>query len=250
MGVAVQVEFLKLRRSLVGVITTGSLLLGTLALLAGIALGIAQGQSALIAKLGPAARLDWSGLLGGATQIVSVAAFLGFGVMLAWIFGREFADGTITGLFALPISRTRIALAKLIVFGLWAVLVGLLLSVGVLCLGLAFGYGPPTSGAWVGLLRLWALAVLTGAAAVPVAWVATLTGSLLAAVGCTIGLVVVAQVSALTGVGGWIPVSAPTLWAMSSGTVVSAVQLVLLAVFAFVFVVLAAVSWARMQLNR
>lgn len=250
MGAAVSVESLKLRRSLVGVITTCALLVGTVVVLAGITFGVAQQRSDLVTKLGSAARLDWAGLVPAATQIISVGSLLGCGVMLAWMFGREFGDGTITGLFALPISRGRIALAKLAVYALWTGAVGLILALGVLCLGLAFGYGSPAEGVWAGLVRLWVLMVLTGFIAIPVAWTATVCGSVLAGVGCTVGLVVIAQVTALLGVGGWMPVAAPALWAMSDGSAVTVAQLGLVVVFALVFAVLTAVSWDRLQLRR
>src|SRR5699024_4261901 len=100
------------RRSPVGLLATCALLAGTLLLLGGITAAVVDGNPQIIAKAGPAASLDWSGLTAGAAQITSAGALVTFGVVLAWMFGREFADGTITGLFALPVSRGRIALAK------------------------------------------------------------------------------------------------------------------------------------------
>jgi len=250
MNAAIRVEAIKLGRSLVAVIATLSIVFGMFALLGGITAGIASGNAELIAQAGPAAALDWGGLLAGAAQITAVAAVLGFGIVLAWIFGREFTDGTITGLFALPISRSRIALAKLTVYAIWATLVSVALVLSALVLGLLFGYGPPSSNAWVALGRLWALAMFSAGIAVPVAWIATLTRSLLAAVGATIALVVAGQVGALMGAGGWMPLAAPGLWAMSDGTAVTTMQLALTVVVALAFTMLACSAWARLQLNR
>lgn len=250
MRAAIRVEALKLSHSLVTVIATLALVAGMFALLGGITAGIAGGNEELIAQAGPAASLDWGGLLAGAAQITAVTAVLGFGIVLAWIFGREFTDGTITGLFALPISRSRIALAKLIVYAIWATLVSIALVLSVFILGLVFGYGVPDTGTWAGLGRLWVLAVFSAGIAIPVAWIATLTRSLLAAVGATIALVVAAQVGALMGAGGWMPLAAPGLWAMSDGTAVTTVQLALTVVVALAFTVLACAAWARLQLDR
>lgn len=247
---AVRVEGLKLSRSLVGLISTLAIVLGMVGLLGGITAGVAGGNPDLIAQAGPAATLDWSGLLSGSAQITAVAAILGFGIVLAWIFGREFTDGTITGLFALPISRTRIALAKLAVYLLWATFVSTAIVLGVLVLGLSIGYGPPHSDSWAALGRLWVLAMLSASIAIPVAWIATLTHSLLPAVGSTIALVVLAQAGALAGAGGWMPLAAPALWAMSGSTAVSLLQLMLTAGFAVVFGALACLSWSRLQLAR
>ncbi|WP_349827867.1 hypothetical protein [Brevibacterium litoralis] len=87
-------------------------------------------------------------------------------------------------------------------------------KVGILGLGLVVGYGVPDVAAWAGLGRQVVLGVLTAVVAVPVAWVAIVARSVLAAVGGAIGLVVVAQVGALTGLGGWVPPVAPALWAL------------------------------------
>jgi len=250
MRLAIQVEALKLRHSLVGAIATLAMVAGVLALLGGITAGVANGNPQMIAQAGPAGVLDWPGLLAGATQITAVSSLLGFGVVLAWLFGREFTDGTITGLFALPIRLSRIALAKLGVYALWAVLVGFAAVVGILILGLAMGYGSPGARVWAGLGRLILVEILTAAVAVPVAWIATVTRSVLAGVGGTIALVVLAQIGALAGAGGWLPLAAPALWAMSDGAGVGAIQLALVLVLALGFAALVCATWSRLQLDR
>ncbi len=247
---ALRVEALKLTRSLVGVIATLAIVLGMVGLLAGITAGVAGGNPEVIAQAGPAAALNWGGLLAGAAQIIAVAALLGFGIVLAWTFGREFSDGTITGLFALPISRTRIALAKLTVYLIWATLVSAAAVLGVFILGLLIGYGTPTNENWAGLGRLWAVAMLSAGLAIPVAWITTLTRSLLAGVASTIALIALAQVGALAGAGGWMPFAAPALWAMSNGTAITPAQLALTTGFAIAFIPLLCWSWSHLQLDR
>ena len=81
---------------------------------------LASGDPQLVAKLGPGASRDWRGLVGVAAQISGAGGFLAFGVVGAWLFGREFTDGTITGLFGLPVGRGTIAAAKLAVYAAWA----------------------------------------------------------------------------------------------------------------------------------
>lgn len=247
---AIRVEALKLGRSQVGVIATAALVGGMLALLGGITAGVAGGDPALIAQAGAAASLTWDGLLSGAAQIAAVAAVLGCGVVLAWLFGREFVEGTITGLFALPIGRGMIAAAKLAVYAAWVVAVGVLVASGVLVLGLVLGYGVPTGAVVAGLARLVVLVVLSGVVATPVAWLATAARSLLAGVGLTIALVVLAQVGALAGLGAWLPMAAPALWALGGGAAVSPAQLALAAAFGAAFGAAACAAWARLQLTR
>ena len=250
MTAALRVEALKLTRSLVGVVATLAVVAGTVALLAGITAGVVAGDPGLTAKAGPAATLDWDGLLAGAAQVTAVAGLLGPGVVLAWMVGREFADGTITGLFALPVGRGRLAAAKLVVYEAWVLAVAVALCLAVLLLGLGLGYGAPSAQTWQGLGRLGSLAVLSAALALPVAWVTTLTRSLLAGVGTTIGLVVMAQVGALVGAGAWMPFAAPALWAMSEGTAAGPVQLALVVGVATVSAGLTCLSWRRLQLDR
>ncbi|MEH6819465.1 MAG: ABC transporter permease [Dietzia psychralcaliphila] len=250
MTAAIRVEAIKLTRSLVGVTATLAIVLGMVAVLGGITAGVAGGNTELIAQAGPAAVLDWHGLLAGASQITAVAGILGFGIVLAWMFGREFADGTISGLFALPVSRGRIALAKLVVYIVWATAVSIALVLGVLAVGLVAGYGPPGDGTWAALGRLGALGALSSGIAIPVAWIATVTRSLLAAVGSTIALVVVAQVGALAGAGGWMPLAAPALWAMSEGEAVTAPQLAVAGIIAVASAALTCAAWRRLQLDR
>lgn len=246
---ALRVESLKLTRSPVGAIATIAIIVGTVGLLSAITAGVASGNPDLIAKSGPAASLDWGGLLAGSVQITAVAALLGFGIVLAWIFGREFADGTIVGLFALPTSRSRIALAKVTVHLTWAILVSTSIVLGILTLGLALGYGVPERSTWAALARLWTLAVFSACLVIPVAWIATATRSVLAAVASTIALIVLGQFGALSGVGGWVPAATPALWAMSNGTAITPLQLAFTLGFSVSSLALVCWSWARLQLD-
>lgn len=250
MNTAIRFEALKLAYSLVGVIASFAIVVGMFALLGGITGGVASGNAELIAQAGPAAALDWTGLLAGAAQITAVVGILGFGMVLAWMFGREFTDRTITGLFALPISRSRIALAKFTVYAIWATTLSVALTLSVLLLGLLAGYGPPGVDVWSALGRLCVLGVLSSGIAIPVAWVATLTRSLLAAVGSTIALVVLTQVGALAGFGAWMPLAAPALWAMSDGTGVTTTQLSVTGLVALAFAAFTCIAWRRLQLDR
>ena len=121
----------------------------------------------MIAKLGGSATFDWTGLVSTAAQITGAGGLIGFGVVLAWLFAREFADGTITGLFALPIGRGTIAAAKLAIYTVWAVSVSLLIAAALLLLGLVLGFGMPDASAWAGLGRQLGLGILTAAIALP-----------------------------------------------------------------------------------
>ena len=109
-GVAVAVEARKAVASRVRVSITVLLLAGVAAIAFGMLLAAASGQEQVIAKLGPLAELDgWARLVGVVVQVTAAGGLGAFGVALSWMFGREFADGTVSALFALPVSRPTIA---------------------------------------------------------------------------------------------------------------------------------------------
>jgi ABC-2 type transport system permease protein len=243
-------EALKLLASLVGRVGTLAIIGGVAILSGGVLLAVVAGQPDLVAKLGPAATADWAGLLSMAAQITGAGGLLGCGVVLSWMFGREFADATVSGLFALPVGRARIAAGKLAVFALWACGTAIAVTCALLLVGLVAGLGVPSSAVWAGLVRHAALVVFSCAIAVPVAWVTTLSRSTLGGVTATIVIVVVAQVGVLAGAGGWMPLAAPTLWAISGGEAVTALQLAVTVAVAAVFALVVVHAWHRLQLDR
>ncbi|MBX7433992.1 ABC transporter permease [Mycobacterium sp. Y57] len=250
MRAAVSAEAIKLYRAPVGRAGSALLGLGIPVLCCAMSMAARSSDPQVLAKLGPAAEHTWAGLLAGAAQITGAGGLLGFGVVLSWMFGREFVDGTITGLFALPVSRRSIAAAKLLVFLMWSVVVSAVIVVALVAGGLTLGLGFPPAAALAGLARQFVLGVLTAVVATPVAWAATVGRSLLVGIVCAIGLVIAAQVAVIAGAGGWFSVAAPALWAMSGGDGVSVAQLALLVPLLGAAASLTLVSWARLQLTR
>lgn len=249
-GTAVAVEARKARASRVMGSITVILIGGVAVLTLGMLTGAATGDEQLLAKLGPLAGLGgWAGLVGVVAQITAAGGLLAFGVALSWLFGREFADGTIGNLFALPVRRSTIATAKLVVYLAWSVGVAVGLTAAVAALGLAFGYGATDAPGVIELVRVPVLVVLTALIAVPAAWVATLGRGLLPGIAATVGLIVVAQVMAVIGIGAWVPLVAPALWAIDPGAVPVA-SLAIVPSVPLAFGALCALSWSRLQLDR
>lgn len=250
MRAALWAEVVKLAGSTVGRVGSIAIVAGIAVLSGSMLLAATSDDPQLLAKLGPVASGDWHGFLLGAAQITGAGGLGGLAVVLAWMFGREFGDGTITGLFALPIRRSTIALAKLLVYGAWAVAMSVLLALTLLLVGAIAGLGALSQDDWETLARQAALGVMTAAISVPVAWAASLSRSVLGGVSVAIGLVVIAQVSVLAGAGGWMPLAAPALWAISAGAAVSPIQLLVLVPFAGLAILATALTWRRMQLDR
>ncbi|MGI8721294.1 MAG: hypothetical protein ACR2JG_03610 [Geodermatophilaceae bacterium] len=121
LGAAMSTEARKIGTARVGVATMIMLDVGIPVVCGAAVLGARSDDAALAAKLGPlVADGGWAGYLSASAQVTAVAGLLGFGVVLAWQFGREFSDGTITGLFAIPVRRATIGAAKLLVYLGWA----------------------------------------------------------------------------------------------------------------------------------
>jgi ABC-2 type transport system permease protein len=247
---AFSVEARKLRAARVVQATTVFLVLGVTAIATGMTIAARSGNAAVIAKLGPAAALTgWDGLVAVVLQITAAAAVLAFGVVLSWLVGREFADGTVTGLFALPVSRPTIVTAKLAIYLMWTVGVGIAMLAATGTVGLMLGLPAPAAGVGPLLARLAVLTVLSGLVAMPAAWAATIGRGVLPGIATTIGIIAVAQIMAVGGVGAWFPLTAPALWAIAPGAV-SPAQLALVLAVPTVFGPLTLRAWSTLQLDR
>ena len=78
---------------------------------------------------------DWPSYLGLFAEIISAGGFFFFVMAISWVFGREFADGTLKDMLAVPVQRASILLAKFIVTVTWCVVIAIL----ILVFGLLFG---------------------------------------------------------------------------------------------------------------
>ena len=215
---AVRVEWWKLRRSRVALVAT------TLMCVLLPALGLAFYSVALNGGTGSladkAAALmigeGWTGYLGLVDQVAAAAVFLGAGVVVAWVFGREHVDRTFPSLFALPVSRGAIAGAKFVVLGGWVLFLAAVICLVALTLGVAGGIGPFEVDVVVsGLLRLLAICIGAGLLSLTMGFVASVGRGYLPAIGALIVLVAAAQVSVLFGTGGWFPFAVPGLMAVA-----------------------------------
>jgi ABC-2 type transport system permease protein len=247
LAIAITTEWTKFWRATVVRLTTAALVGGVAVMCLSFQVAILDPESAMAAKLGPIiAAGGWAGLVAGANQIVATGGVLGFGVVLAWLYGREFTQGTIAGLFAIPVSRPMIAFAKAIVFLGWVIGVSFTLAASLAVVGSALAFGPIAVGA---LAKVAAVSALSALVAMPAALVATATRGYIGAIGSLVGIVVLAQVGVATGAGGWLPLAAPGLWAAGMTSGVTAIQLALVGVYAAIFVALTTAAWRRLRIT-
>lgn len=72
-------------------------------------------------------------------QAIAIGGLLLFSLLESWVFGREFADGTLKDLLAVPVARGNIILAKFLVVVLWSLLLKVIFILVSLLLGAAIG---------------------------------------------------------------------------------------------------------------
>lgn len=161
---------------------------------------------------------DWPTYLGLLAQSIAVGGLLLFGLVVIWLFGREYGDRTVTDLLALPTSREVIVIAKLIVAAIWSAV----LTAEVLLLGLGIGGAIGLSG-WSATLaldaarRIAVAASLTVLVVIPLALVASAGRGYLASVGMMLLLLFLAQILVAVGWGPYFPWSVPALYSGAGG---------------------------------
>lgn len=245
---ALSVEVMKVRRSTVVVVTTVLIVLLVPLLCLGFVAVAKQGGAGAVALKAQAMVVGegWEAYLGLLAQIVSIAMFIGPGVVVAWAFGREFSDRTFPALFGLPVSRGSIATAKFIVLALWGLALTVLTLAAAASVGLLANVGPLAGfdlAGWLG--RLFVAGFLTSIISLTIGFVASAGRGYLPAIGALILLTMITQIAVLFGTGGWFPYAAPGLYAIAgAGDVaeVSVVQLLLVPIWT-VFVGWFTVRW-------
>ena len=253
LGIATSTEVMKFRRAMLPRVATVMLVGGITAIASSFMWASLQPGSAMAIKLAALVTEDgWAGYLGLTSQIAATAGAIGPGVVLAWLFGREFADGTITGLFALPVNRATIARAKLLVFAGWSLAFCLALVALLIVVGVVLGLGLPDETAMARSGKLLVVLLLSSMLSLPAGLAASLTRGYLGGIGAVIAIVIVSQIAVATGAGGWFTFAAPGLWAATPGAGLDSMTLVQLGVVVPVCAIFAGaiiLSWRRLQLT-
>ncbi len=78
---------------------------------------------------------DWRTYLELYSQLIAAGGFILFVLIISWVFGREFMDGTLKNLLAVPIQRSSILLAKFILAAVWSIVMTLVIFITGLIMG-------------------------------------------------------------------------------------------------------------------
>jgi ABC-2 type transport system permease protein len=172
-------------------------------------LGLISAKAHLMADIAT----TWPAYMDLFAQMIAAGGFLFFCLILSWVFGREFSDGTLKDLLAVPVPRATILLAKFAVSAAWSV--GLSLMILILGLGMGALIGLPGGAVGVILQGCLKMAITAGLAIVvvmPFALLASIGRGYLLPVGAAILTMIMGNVVAVAGWGEYFPWDVPGLY--------------------------------------
>ena len=178
-------------------------------------LGLISAKANLIAY----SATDWPTYFRLFGQIIAAGGFFLFVLAVSWVFGREFADGTLKDLLAVPVQRSSILLAKFTVVAIWSAA----LTVVILMVGLVMGAIIALPGGSIGVtLQGSALLAMTAclviAVALPFALFASVGRGYLLPLGVAVLTLMMANVVAIAGWGEYFPWAVPALYAQGKSS--------------------------------
>jgi ABC-2 type transport system permease protein len=173
-------------------------------------LGLVSAKANLIAY----SATDWPTYLGLFGQITAVGGFFFFVMAISWVFGREFADGTLKDMLAVPVQRSSILLAKFVVVAIWSAAMTLV----ILTLGLGMGAIIQLPGGSLSVvLRGSAVAAMAAclciAVVLPFALFASAGRGYLLPLGVAVLALITANLVVIVGWGEYFPWAVPMLYA-------------------------------------
>ncbi len=173
-------------------------------------LGLISAKADLVAFAGA----DWRTYLALFGQLLFAGGFILFVLTISWVFGREFVDGTLKDMLAVPVQRSSILLAKFAVVAVWS----LGLSLVILLFGLLMGAAIGLPGGSLLVLAQGSLLSLTTACLViisilPFALFASMGRGYLLPVSLAVLTLMMTNLVAIAGWGEYFPWAVPGLYA-------------------------------------
>ncbi len=173
-------------------------------------LGLVSAKADLVAF----SATDWTSYLALFGQLLAAGGFILFVLVISWTFGREFTDGTLKDLLAVPVPRSSILLAKFFVVAAWSA--GLTLVIFIA--GLAMGALVRLPGGSLGVIsqgsgRLVVTGFLTIALVMPFAFFASVGRGYLLPVGVAVLTLMMTNLVVIAGWGEYFPWGVAGLYA-------------------------------------
>jgi ABC-2 type transport system permease protein len=175
-------------------------------------LGLVSAKADLIAY----AATDWVTYLGLFGQMLAAGGFLLFILIVSWLFGREFTDGTLKDMLAVPVQRSSILLAKFIVMTVWSAVLTLFICMVGLVMGTLIHLPGGSPGV---ILQGSTLVVITACLAIvvvlPFALFASVGRGYLLPIGLAVLTLMMTNLVAIVGYGEYFPWAVPGLFAQA-----------------------------------
>ena len=246
-------EFAKLRRCRVTWLSLVALSLGPLGIALMMWIVREPGRAAQLGLLGTKANLSgltatWPAYFSMLTLMVGIGGMLLLSFIVAYIFGREYTEGTAKNLLALPVGRHWFVLAKLVVAAVWwAVLVVAVLA-EALVLGAALALPGFSATLAVRAVHDALLAAAIAYLLAPVvAWIAMLGRGYLPPLGFALAMLALGNVFSHTGWATWFPWSIVPLYIGAIGQRVTTLAPSSLVVVALTFLAGIAATIAQLR---
>lgn len=224
-GTVLATEFAKLRRSKVTWLTlavyTFLVVVGGLFMWMMLNPGTAErlgllGQKANLTVGGLPA--NWSSFLMFIGEMGGVGGLMMCSIIVTYLFGREYTEGTAKNLLALPVPRVAFVLAKITVGAVWFGALTLWMIPETYVVGSIVGLPGFSTQAFLSMsVKLLVLAPMSLACASLVGWVAVETRGLFAPLGFTMFALLLSTLFGHTGWGRWVPWSIVGLYSGASG---------------------------------
>ncbi len=182
-------------------------------------LGVVSAKADLVAYAGT----DWASYLVLFAQIVAMGGFFFFVLAISWVFGREFADGTLKDMLAVPVPRFSILLAKFMVAAGWAGLIILFVSIFGLLMGVLLQLpGGSPQVILQGIRVTVVTACLAIAGVLPFALLASVGRGYLLPMGSAVLALIAANLIVILGWGEYFPWAVPILYAQGESALTPA----------------------------
>jgi len=178
-------------------------------------LGLVGAKANLVAY----ATTDWPAYLGLNRLVIAAGGFILSTFIISWVFGREFVDGTLKDMLAVPVHRLSIILAKFIVSAAWSVCVILVILGLGLILGLIIKLPGCTAEVILhGNIRAINTACLVVIVALPIALFASIGRGYILPIGMGVLILMLTNLVAIAGWGDYFPWAVPGLYAQGENT--------------------------------
>ena len=178
-------------------------------------LGLVSAKANLIAY----SATDWPTYLGFFGQLMAAGGFILFILIISWVFGREFTDGTLKDMLAVPVQRSSILLAKFIVVAAWSTM----LTTAIFIAGLVMGAVIKLPGGSIGVIfhgsaLVWVTAGLVIPVVLPFALFASVGRGYLLPIGMAVLTLMMTNLVMIVGWGEYFPWAVPGLYAQGKSS--------------------------------